>query len=280
MRMRLFVILAVVVLSVWAIYPPGDRINLGLDLRGGVHLVLRVKTDAANREETVRQAMAVIERRVNELGVSEPVIARYSEADQILVQLPGVADVDRAKQIIKSTSQLRLTLVERGPFDTSEAARRDFGGTLPFSTDVLPWRPGGVAGPGDGPFYVVQKTPAVTGADLRDVRQSVDEYNQPAVAFTLTPDAARRFGDLTARHVNGRLATVVDNRIVAVATIISRIDDRGQIVGISREEMLEQIVNLNRDPFRQTSSTSRSTRSARASAHRRSGRALPRPWAA
>jgi len=244
MHKRLFVILAVVVLSVWAIYPPRDRIKLGLDLHGGVHLVLRVKTDAASREETVRQAMAVIERRVNELGVSEPVIARYTEADQILVQLPGVADVDRAKQIIKSTSQLRLTLVERGPFDSPEAARRDSGGTLPAGTDILPWRPGHAAGPGNGPFYVVQQVPAVTGADLRDVRQSVDEYNQPAVAFTLSPDAARRFGDLTARHVNDRLATVIDNRIVAVATIASRIDDRGQIAGISREEMLEQIVNL------------------------------------
>jgi SecD/SecF fusion protein len=244
MRTRLFVILAVVVLSVWAIYPPRDRIKLGLDLHGGVHLVLRVKTDAAMPDETVRQAMAVIERRVNELGVSEPVIARYTEADQILVQLPGVADVDRAKQIIKSTSQLRLTLVERGPFDTAEAARLEFGGVLPAGMDILPWRPGGTARPVDESFYVVQKAPAVTGADLRDVRQSVDEYNQPAVAFTLTTDAAGRFGDLTALHVNGRLATVVDNRVVAVARIMSRIDDRGQIVGISREEMLEQIVNL------------------------------------
>jgi len=205
MRTRLSVILAVVVLSVWATYPPRDRIKLGLDLHGGVHLVLRVKADAATRDETVRQAMAVIERRVNELGVSEAVIARYTEADQILVQLPGVADVDRAKQIIKSTAQLRLTLVERGPFDSPEAAWRGSGGTLPAGTEVVAWRTG-PGGSGDGPFYVVQKAPAVTGGDLRDVRQAVDEYNQPAVAFTLGGDFRARL-----RKIAQALAASQDN---------------------------------------------------------------------
>ena len=68
------------------------------------------------REDTVNQALQTIERRVNELGVAEPIVARHSAADQILVQLPGVTDVARAKEIIRSTAQLELKQVEQGPF--------------------------------------------------------------------------------------------------------------------------------------------------------------------
>ena len=151
-RIRLLVIAAVVALSVWAIYPPDQKIKLGLDLKGGVHLVLRVKTDDALqrqtqatgtalndlRRETVQQALSTIERRVNELGVAEPVVALYGDADRILVQLPGIEDVESAKQIIKSTAQLRLTLVERGPFPSRAAALPAYDNTLPADSTCCP----------------------------------------------------------------------------------------------------------------------------------------------
>ena len=76
------------------------------------------------REDTVNQALQTIERRVNELGVAEPIVARHSAADQILVQLPGVTDVARAKEIIRSTAQLELKQVEQGPFSDENAAQR------------------------------------------------------------------------------------------------------------------------------------------------------------
>ena len=94
-------------------------------------------------------------------------------------------------------------------------------------------------------FYVVQRAPALTGNDLRSARHSLDEFNRPAVGFTLKPDAARRFGAITERNINRPLATVLDNRVMSVATIQSRIDDQGQIAGVSREEMIEQVINLN-----------------------------------
>ncbi len=135
-RLRFLVILGVLALSIWRIYPPEKTIKLGLDLKGGVQLVLRVQTDAALRaetgataerlaqlrEDTVQQALETIERRVNELGVAEPVVARYTGQNLVLVQLPGVSDVEGAKQIINSTAQLRLTLVERGPYPSRDAA--------------------------------------------------------------------------------------------------------------------------------------------------------------
>jgi len=254
-RIRLLVIAAVVALSVWAIYPPDQKIKLGLDLKGGVHLVLRVKTDEALqrqtpatgtalndvRSETVQQALRTIERRVNELGVAEPVVALYGDGDRILVQLPGVDEVERAKQIISTTAQLRLTLVERGPFPSQAAALLAYDDMLPPDLEVLPGRS---LDSGESVFYVVQRIPVVSGQDLRDARQSLDEFNRPAVAFILKPEAGQRFGAFTERHIHRVLATVLDGRVMSVATIDTRIDDHGQIRGLSREEMVQQVINL------------------------------------
>ena len=181
---------------------------------------------------------------MNELGVAEPVIARYTAADQIMVQLPGVSDVDRAKQIIKSTAQLRLTLVDRGPFASRDAALLAYNNALPSNLEILPGKADRLES-GDPPFYVVHRAPALTGNDLRSARQALDEFNRPAVGFTLKPDAAQRFGAITERNINRPLATVLDNRVMSVATIQSRIDDQGQIAGVTREEMIEQVINLN-----------------------------------
>ena len=260
-QLRVLIIAAVVAWCAWTIYPPQQTIPLGLDLAGGVQLVLRVKTDGLapdRRSETVEQALRTIERRVNELGVAEPVVARYGREDRILVQLPGVSDVEQAKRVIKSTAQLHLTLLEGGPFPGREAALQAHGNPLPSHLEILPGgapvRPkpdttstgeAASAGVADAPvFYVVQRAAVVSGTDLRDARASADEFNRPAVAFTLTPEAGRRFGAFTERHINGRLATVLDDHVASVATIESRIDDQGRLVGVSREEMLEQVITL------------------------------------
>ncbi len=319
-RNRVLVIIGVIALSLWMLYPIQDSLKLGIDLNGGVQLVLRVKTEdalllqtraaaeqlrtaltearvsfssvevvnatefrvhgagdesgltrAANeaaptfertaadgghtfrlppgvaaslRDDTVEQALRTIGRRVNELGVAEPVIARYTAADQILVQLPGVSDVEGAKRTIQSTAQLRLTLVDQGPFASREAALLAYNNTLPANLEVLPG-PASDVEPGGALFYSVQRAPALTGNDLRSARHSLDEYNRPAVGFTLKPDAARRFSAITERNIGRLLATVLDHRVTAVATIESRIDDQGQIAGVSRAEMIEQVINLN-----------------------------------
>ena len=318
-RNRVLVIIGVIALSLWMIHPVRESLKLGLDLNGGVQLVLRVKTDEAlllqtqaaaermrtvltegripfssvdvagptefrvhgtadeaaikraaddaaaayertsaggtstfrlppstassARDEIVEQALRTIDRRANELGVAESVTARYTAADQILVQLPGVSDVDRAKSVIKSTAQLRLTLVERGPFDSRDAALLAYGHALPSHLEILPGKVT-VEG-GTPPVYVVQRAPALTGNDVRTARHALDEFNRPAVGFTLSPEAARRFGAITERSIKRQLATVLDDRVVSIATIETRIDDRGQIAGVSREEMIEQVINLN-----------------------------------
>ena len=312
LRWKILAVLAVVALSLWSIYPVRERIRLGLDLKGGVHLVLRVHTADAlrvetetalermrselvkggatgvggtvvdpttfeltgvpddqgalvrqlateientfNREsgaggtyrftikpnvrqqlanETVQQAIRTIENRVNELGVAEPVVARHGGDDQILVQLPGVSDVARAKEIIRSTALLELKLVEQGPASTREALLAQYGGKEPAGMEVVSGVTEGGA-PGERPgvsHYLVQQTPVVTGRDLRTARPTMDEFNRPAVGFSLKSDGAARFGNVTGANVGRGLAIILDNRVHSAPRIESRITDEGRISG-------------------------------------------------
>ena len=120
-----------------------------------------MKPNIANqlRDGAVTQSLETIERRVNELGVAEPIVARYGGQDQIVVQLPGVSDVRRAKEIIRSTAQLKLTLVEQGPFPNREAALQAFNNTVPTDVEILPGRQegGGTAGTAGTVFYAVEE---------------------------------------------------------------------------------------------------------------------------
>src|SRR6185503_5948812 len=301
LRWKLLVILGVVALSVWSFYPPDQKVRLGLDLKGGVHLVLRVQTDdalkletqttadrlaeqlkTANiavggvtstgpttftvtgvrpdqdatfrssltevdvnytftlkpnivvqlREDTVNQALQTIERRVNELGVAEPIVARHSAADQILVQMPGVTDVARAKEIIQSTALLELKQVEQGPFSDENAARAAMGGTIAADMEILPGVIAAAPGqPASTGYYVVRKVPAVTGRDLRTARPTLDENNRPAVSFSLNQDGARKFGAFTQANIGRQLGIVLDKRVQSSPVIQSRIDDEGRITG-------------------------------------------------
>jgi preprotein translocase subunit SecD len=205
----------------------------------------RIKPAEADRirQDTLDQVMATIERRVNALGVVEPAIARYGTHNQIDIQLPGATDVEDAIRIISATAQLRLALLDdSGPFATRDAALASYGGALPPDLELLPGQGEAVAR-GDV-YYAVHKTSAATGADLRDVRPSRDQFNRPAVAFTLKSDAAERFGRMTAANVNRRLATVLDKRVSSFATILGRIEDRGQIAGLTPDEMRDQVITL------------------------------------
>src|SRR5712692_9351593 len=142
------------------------------------------------RDEAVVQARQTIERRVNELGVTEPSIAQQgANGDEILVQLPGVTDVERAREIISSTGLLELKIVEQGPTPTREALLQN--GQVSPGMDIVP---GATGTPGDTGtvYYLVRKAAAVTGKDLRNARPSLDENNQPAVSFTLNSEGGRR----------------------------------------------------------------------------------------
>ena len=317
---KLVTVVVVAALSALAIYPPEERIRLGLDLEGGVHMVLRVQTDDALnvesetaaeqlgeqlelqgittasvvavepttirvegvpperdaefrdmaedqlsatydrevgaagtytytmrapiestlRDEAVRQALQTIERRVNELGVAEPIVAPYSVGGyQILVQLPGVSDVARAKEIIRNTALLELKIVEDGPAISREALLAARNGVVPPEMEVVSGASDVLAsgGPGGTEYYLVRRVAAVTGRDLRNARPALDEFNQPAVSFSFNSEGARKFGDVTGQNIGRNLAIILDGRVQTAPQIQSRINADGRITGsFSQEE--------------------------------------------
>jgi preprotein translocase subunit SecD len=301
LRWKIIVIAAVTLLAVWLFTPPKQKVRLGLDLQGGVHLVLRVQTDDALRVETettaeqfhealkaakidvtavkpvdlttfavegvpsgsdqqfrtiadqqigqsfdrdtvggnytfkmkpniekqrrgeaVTEAIQTIERRVNELGVSEPIISPYGSAgDQIMVELPGLRDVARAKEIIRSTALLELKLVEGGPMSDQAALLQPYGGKKPDDMDIVPG-PLDASGGSTG-FYLVHHTAAITGRDLRNAKQTLDENNAPAVGFTLNSEGITKFTRATEANIGRQLAIILDNRVQSAPVIEGRI---------------------------------------------------------
>ncbi|MGH9410061.1 MAG: protein translocase subunit SecD [Vicinamibacterales bacterium] len=182
-------------------------------------------------EQTIDQELQTIDRRVNELGVADPSIARQPQGDQILVQLPGVTDIAHAKQILGSTARLEFRLVEAGPSATKEDLLKPYNGKVPNDMEVLPGSPERGSGDTGTLYYLMKKIAPVTGQDLRDASPGLDENNQPAVHFNLKPQGATKFGKLTGENIGRALAIVLDNRVVSAPRIDGRITDTGRISG-------------------------------------------------
>jgi preprotein translocase subunit SecD len=192
--------------------------------------VLTLKTTAAAniRNQALLQAMNTIRNRVDQLGVTEPTISEYGQRDfELVVQLPGVDDPTRVKDIIQSTALLELKLVQDGPFSSRESALAAHGGVLPPDTQLLP----GPTGQSGETWYVVNRVAAVTGRDLSGAEPSHDVNGRPSVNFTLARDGAARFGRVTGANVGKQLAIVLDNRVYDAPVIQSQISDRGEITG-------------------------------------------------
>src|SRR6185437_3649982 len=177
--------------------------------------------------------------RVNELGVTEPSISQQGNSgDQILVQLPGVTDVERAKSIIQSTGLLELKIVEQGPSPTKEALMQN--GVVPQGMEIVP----GVSGsPGDAGtvYYLVRKAAAVTGRDLRNARPTVDDNNLPAVSFTLSAEGGRKFGKASGENIGKSLAIILDGRVQSAPRLESRITTDGRITGSFTPEEVQNL---------------------------------------
>ena len=204
-------------------------------------LTMRPTTLSAIKGNTVTQAITTIENRVNGLGLTEPVIQQHGRADaeyEILVQLPGVSDPARVMEILQMTALLEIQEVLDGPFMSREQTLSNSGGILPPNSEILSERTRSSGGQSLRQWYILTRTPVVTGRDLRNASAGRDpQTNQWETRFSLSREAGFRFGDFTqARIGQGRLSVVLDNRIVNVATIQDRIEDEGRIMGLSQQE--------------------------------------------
>ena len=303
------IILIVIIIFVIMAVPPKEKIKLGLDLKGGIHLVLKVQTDDAVRavtdqvimqlrsdfkdknikvskikrvgvkeisiegydsvaedqiiailkeggfqnwnynvsaskitlslkqnaevkirDQAVEQAKETIRNRIDQFGVAEPVIQREGltgQSERILVELPGVEDPARVKNLIKSTAVLELKIVVNGPYGSKEKLLEPYNGKVPDDMELLP----GISKDGSKEYYLVKKVAAVTGMDLRDARVGQDKYGAPAVSFRLKREGAKKFEKVTREHKGEKLAIILDGIVQSAPVINDVIYDSGIIEG-------------------------------------------------
>lgn len=196
-------------------------------------------------KDTVTQTKNTIEKKINGLGLAEATVQQRGGSEtnpEILVQMPGVDDPARVKEILKTTAMLELDEVKDGPFATREEALAKHGGVLPLNTQLLKAVPR--AGQSEG-WYLVSRTPVITGRDLRDAHAQQGEMGRWETNFVLTQDAAKRFERFTEANIGNRLAIVLDKMVLSAPTIQNRIGDTGRITGAAnREEAADLALNL------------------------------------
>ncbi|MEW6095466.1 MAG: protein translocase subunit SecD [bacterium] len=200
-------------------------LKLGLDLQGGMHLVLEVDTaklpPGSDPSDAVDRALEIIRNRIDKFGVSEPVIQRHGK-DKIVVQLPGLKDPHRAKNLIGSTALLEFRLVDNERLEAAEE------GKVPKGYEILEDE--------EGKKFLLKKDPELTGDSLVnawvDTSQAGGIMAETVVSLEFNKEGARKFARVTGAHVGEQLAIVLDRKVRSAPVIRSRIDGgRAQIEG-------------------------------------------------
>jgi preprotein translocase subunit SecD len=150
------------------------------------------------------------------------------------VELPGVDDPGRVRDIIQSTARLEIHAVTGGPYATQDAAKQANGGTIPPDQELLPY--GGTNDAEQGQYYLLQRIAVVSGSDFRDAQPGRDENGRPDATFILTRAAGDRFYDFTSKNVGKPMAVVLDNKVQEVANIQEAIRDQGRISGLGEQK--------------------------------------------
>jgi preprotein translocase subunit SecD len=196
---------------------------------GGYKLTMKQSAINDLEARTLDTSIETIRERIDKLGVSEPLIEKYGLGDnQILVQLPGVTDLDHVREIIQSTSKLEIHAVAGGPWPDQQQAMTALGGTVPADEELLQGS-NGMGGPDE--WYALKRVSIVEGPDFRDAQPSTDQNGRPNIRFDLTTEAGDRFYKYTSANVNSAMAIVLENHIREVANIQSAIRDSGEITG-------------------------------------------------
>ncbi|GGO57858.1 preprotein translocase subunit SecD [Roseovarius pacificus] len=183
----------------------------------GDQIVVRLSEaeQRATDERTVRQALEIIRRRIDEVGTREPTIQRQG-ADRILIQVPGVGSAAELKEIIGTTAQLTFQPVVGRSQNENESPGA--------GNEVLP------ALDQEGLFYILERAPVVTGDELVDAQPDFDQNGRPAVSFRFDPHGARKFGDYTAENIGSPFAIVLDGEVISAPVIQSHIPGGSGII--------------------------------------------------
>jgi preprotein translocase subunit SecD len=200
------------------------------------------------KTRAVTQSIETIRARVDTLGVSEPVIQEHGLGEnQILVQLPGVDDLSRVKDIIQSTAMLEIKQAFGQAYPTEADALQAAQGLPAGLADKIVLPGSSVIGKNAGQaFYIVSRASVVAGRDIRDARVTRDEAGRSAVGFSLTGEAGKRFGQFTSANVGNQLAVVLDNKVREVANIQEEIRDEGRITGGFTDQSAQDLSTMLR----------------------------------
>jgi preprotein translocase subunit SecD len=223
--------------------------NLNSGAENSWTITMKAQNLAELKTRAVAQAIETIRNRIDALGVSEPVIQEHGLGQyQILVQLPGVDDPARVKEIMQSTAMLEIKQSLGGPYSSEQQALQEHGGVYPPDAVLMPGRSIGSTRDSEGGqvWYLISRASAVTGRDLRDAQPSRDENGQPAVHFNLSGEGGRKFYSFTSAHVGDNLAVVLDNKVQEVAVIREAIRDTGVINGRFTEQQTRDLAMVLR----------------------------------
>jgi SecD/SecF fusion protein len=234
-KWKVLLVVVLVFLALWQVYPPQEKIKLGLDLKGGMHLLLQVELDQipeTARKDAVDRALEVIRNRIDQFGVAEPTIQKQG-VSQIVVQLPGVTDRKRALDVIGRTALLEFKLVADDPKLLDEALK----GNVPEGYELKELKE-----ERNRENLLLEKKPVLTGDKLVNAMVSFDQssFGQPVVSLEFDKEGARVFAEVTQNAVNKfrldgiprRLAIALDGEIRSAPQMRVLIPDgRAQIEG-------------------------------------------------
>jgi SecD/SecF fusion protein len=260
-KWKVLLLVAVIAFSVWKAFPLQEKINLGLDLQGGMQLLLEVQLDkvpAEARKDSTERVVEIIRNRIDELGVREPIITKQG-LNQVVVQLPGVTDRERAAEIVGKTAHLEFRLVSDDPtllsrvqdkvpdqqVDKAKAegdktqVQEDKAsaeeGKTPVEEQKLPegYEYKEIKGPmGNVDNLIVSTESLLSGDHLTSASMGFDQYGQPIVQLQFDKEGSKIFDRVTFQNVNKRLAIVLDGKVHSAPVIRDRIPNgQAQITG-------------------------------------------------
>jgi SecD/SecF fusion protein len=209
---KVLFILLVTGVSLYFAFPLDKRINLGLDLQGGMHLLLKIDTSHLSGEAKLDagdRAVEVIRNRIDQFGVRETSIQKQGE-DEIVVQLPGVTDRERALDIIGKTAMLEFKLVSSDPEKLKEA----LSGSVPKGFELKYTQE-------DNAPILLEESAVLTGDALTNAEMhfSASDFNEPSVSLKFNAAGAKKFAEVTAANVGKRLAIVLDGKVQSAPNI-------------------------------------------------------------
>lgn len=206
----------------------GKILKLGLDLRGGMHLVLEVDLnrlpEGTSPSDAMERALEVIRNRVDQFGVAEPLIARQGDR-WLVVELPGVKDPGRAIELIGKTALLEFKLVNDGVriSEVLDSEGKVDPSKIPTGYEVLPGKM--------ETLFLLKEEPEITGAALTNAKVEIGgQYNMPYVAIDFNKDGAKKFARITEINIERNLAIVLDGRVQSAPVIKSKIPDGHAII--------------------------------------------------